>query len=139
MSAAPEQVALERLPRAALLAALAAPAFNAALFGLGRFLGLELLVPLPGGVEPLRLSMVVAASLGAALLGAATLGLLARLVARPFAVFRALAFLAMLLSLAGPLSLAGVDPRARTLLNAMHVSAAIVIVRVLTLVPRRPA
>ncbi len=136
---ASEQVALERLPRAALLAALAAAGFNAGLFGLGRFMGLELLLPLPGGVEPLRLSMVVAASLAAALLGAATLGLLARLVARPFVVFRALAFLAMLVSLSGPQSLVGLDPRPRALLSAMHVGAAILVVRVLTLVPRRPA
>lgn len=137
MSAQATQVDLARLPRAALLAALAAAAFDAALYGLGRWLGLELLAALPGGPEPLSLALVVAASIAAALAGAAALALLSRLVARPFAVFRAVAFAAMLVSLSGPLSLAGLDPRARTLLSALHVSAAIVIVRVLTLVPRR--
>lgn len=131
------QVDLARLPRAGLFAALAAGGFNAGLYGLGRSLGLTLVLPLPSGPEPLGLSLVLAASLGAALAGTAVLGLLALLAPRPFAVFRAVAFVALLVSLSGPLHAPGLDPRARTLLNAMHVSAAILIVRVLTLVPRR--
>ncbi len=131
------QVDLARLPRAALFAALAAAGFNAALFGLGRLMGLELVLPLPSGPEPLGLAAVVAASFAAAGAGAATLALLALVAGQPFTVFRLAAFVALLVSLAGPLSLTSLDPRARVLLNAMHVSAAIVIVRVLTLVPRR--
>jgi len=136
-SPAAAQVDLARLPRAALFAALAAGGFNAALYGLGRLMGLDLVLPLPSGPEPLALPLVLAASLAAALAGAVVLALLTPLVGQPFAVFRVAAFVALLVSLSGPLSLTGLDPRARILLNAMHVSAAILIVRVLTLVPRR--
>lgn len=126
-----------RLPRAGARAALFAGTANALVYLTAREgLGLDFVLPLPGGPERLPLAAVIASSAAGALGGTLVLFVLARLLARPLRAFRCVAFAFLLVSLGGPLSLAGADPRVKIALDLMHLIAAVLTVQVLGARPR---
>ncbi len=129
-----DKVALRKLPRAALLAGLAAAAGNLALLGLARA-GLSLplvmpaLGPLPAG--PLSALQVILASLGAALGATFVLAALTRVTPRPIAVFQLVAGAFLVASLIGPLR-QPVDLATKLTLLSMHLMTGLVVTALLS-------
>ena len=121
------------LLRRGLLAAVLAAAANALVFLIASSLFGAVMVP-PD--ETLTLSPVVAAS-GIGAVGAAVVfGVIGRFSRRPISVFRITALVVLLLSLV-PIPLQGVSGSSAGALALMHVSAAAIVVAVLTVsVPR---
>ena len=129
------RVSLRKLPRAALLAGLAAAAGNLALLGLARaVLGLPLnmpaLGPLPAG--PLAAPQVILASLGAALGATLMLAALTRLSPRPLFAFQLVAGAVLVASLIGPLR-QPVDLATQLTLLCMHLLTGLVVTTLLSL------
>ncbi len=132
-----------RLAAVGGLAALTAAAANLTFFLVAKHaFTISFVMPYQGpgsAPAPLPAGMVIIASAVSALAAAGLLGVLTLLVARPRPIFLLLAALGALLSLGGPLSLAGVGLDTRLALITMHLLAAAIIVGLLSVVvPARP-
>lgn len=140
--AASERVGYGRLPGAALLAALAAAVINAAIYfaasGVG-FVSQNVLVPTPGGEQSLTASLVVISSIAGAIGATVVFALIVALAWRPVRLFRIVATVVLLLSLAMPLTIPGAPLSMVLSLEVMHVAAWAVIVGLLTTLARREA
>lgn len=129
-----DRVDTRRLPIAALIAGAVAAIANLVLYVLVTLafgIGLEVQMGGPQApVEPLGAVPVILMSALPALVAAGLLWLLNRFVARPFALFQAIAAVVALLSLGGPLTLQ-VGVASKIVLSLMHIVAATAIVLVL--------
>jgi len=114
------------LRRAGAVAVAAAAAANAALYAAGARLDLfPQSVLVPGANAPITLARVVAVTAVCVGVGVATLALIRRRVTRPYATFRVVALVALLLSFTQPsLVLRDAPLRMVLALNALHVAAA---------------
>jgi hypothetical protein len=136
----PEAYRLGRLAIAGLLAAVAAAIANLLVFFVAReLLDISFVIPYEGSdstPEPLPAAMVIIASAIPALIAAMLLGLLARWARRSLRIFQAVAVVALLLSLGGPLTLDDVATSTRVALIVMHLVAAALIVGILSMAVR---
>lgn len=133
LSAQADRVDTKRLPVAALVAAAVSAAGNFVLYLIATAALGAIEVQMGGPqapVTPLSGVLVIIMSALPALLAAGLLWLLNRFVARPFAVFQAIAVVGALISLAGPLTLQ-VGLASKVVLSLMHIIAAVAIVMVL--------
>ena len=113
---------------------------NGALFLIGRVLGaIGAEVPLPNGQSLGLVPVIGVSAMGA--VGAAVvyaiLGALGQLVRRPITIFRIIATLLLLGSLASPFGIAGAGAGLVIFLILMHFAAAVAIVWSLTTLARR--
>jgi uncharacterized membrane protein len=132
-SARPTGIATGRLPRAALLAAVAAGAANAVVYYITVALGVDITGPFfgPGTPAlPLSIVQVLILSIVPAIVAAVLLWLLARFTQRPVQIFVAIAVVILVLSFVTPFTLP-LSTGLRISLEIMHVVAAVIITYVL--------
>lgn len=136
-----EEIVWRRLPGLVLLGASAAAVGNALVYLAGSGLGTispSVLLPSPMGSSALGLSLVVATSALALLAAAIVLLGIGAVSRRPMTVFRIVATLGLLLSLAMPATIPGPPLAMRLTLGLMHVVAwAVSLVVLSTLAARR--
>lgn len=128
-------ISWKRLPPVALLATLGAAFLNAIVYfvasGLG-FIPQDVLVPAPGGEQPLTVGMVVIGSVVGTIGGAGVFALIGTFARRPVRTFCIVATVVLVLSLATPLTIPGAPLSMVLSLEAMHVAAWAVTVGVIT-------
>ena len=127
-----KRVAWGRLVLVALLAAVAAAAANALVYLVSAAAGAMPQDVVVNGRGPITLPVVAALSAQGAVAGAVVYGLIDRFARRPVRVFRVVAAVALVLSLAGPFTIAGAPIPMILALELMHVVAAAVVVGLLT-------
>jgi hypothetical protein len=130
-----DEISWKRLPAVALLAAFGAAVVNAIVYSAASGLGLipqDILVPAPGGEQPLTVAPVVIGSVVGAIGGAGVFALIGMFARRPVKMFRTIATVVLVLSLATPLTIPGAPLSMVLSLEAMHVAAWAVTVGVLT-------
>lgn len=135
-----EGISWKRMPFAALLAALGAAGINAIVYFVVSTLGFipeNLPVPTPGGERPLTLAPVVIGSVVGAIGAAVVFALIGLVARRPLMLFGIVATVALVLSLAAPLTIPGAPLSMVLSLEVMHVAAWAVIVGLLTVLARR--
>ena len=130
-----EEISWKRLPPVALLAAFGAAVVNAIVYsaasGLG-FIPQDVLVPAPGGEQPLTVAPVVIGSVVGTIGGAGVFALIGTFARRPVRMFRIVATVVLVLSLATPLTIPGAPLWMVLSLEAMHMATWAVTVGVLT-------
>lgn len=126
------RVAWGRLVLAALLAAFVAAAANAVVYLVAAAAGAMTQGVVVNGRGPITLPVVAAVSAQGAVAGAVVYALICRFARRPGRVFRVVAVVALVLSLAGPFTLPGAPISMILALELMHVVAAAVVVGLLT-------
>jgi hypothetical protein len=130
-----EGIYWKRLPLVALLATFGAAVVNAIVYSAALGLGLipqDVLVPAPGGEQPLTVAPVVIGSAVGVIGGAGVFALIGIFARRPVRMFRIIATMALVLSLATPLTIPDAPLSMVLSLEAMHVAAWAVTVGVLT-------
>jgi hypothetical protein len=130
-----EGISWKRLPPMALLAAFGAAVVNALVYSAASGFGLipqDVLVPAPGGEQPLTVASIVIGSVVGAIGGAGVFALIGMLARRPVRKFRTIASVVLVLSLATPLTIPGAPLSMVLSLEAMHVAAWAATVGVLT-------
>ena len=134
-----ERVAWGRLVVVALLTAVAAAGANAVVHLVAAAAGAMPQDVVVNGQGPITLPVVAALSAQGAVAGAVVYALICRFARRPVRVFRVVAVVALVLSLAGPFTIPGAPISMIVALELMHVVAAAVIVGLLTTMaaPRR--
>jgi Family of unknown function (DUF6069) len=135
-----EEISWKRLPPVALLVAFGAAVANAIVYSAASGLGLipqDILVPGPGGEQPLTAALVVIGSVVGAIGGAGVFGLIGMFARRPVRTFCIVATVVLVLSLATPLTIPGAPLSMVLSLEAMHVAAWAVTVGLLTTLARR--
>jgi hypothetical protein len=135
-----EGVSWKRLPPVMLLAALGGSVLNAIIYSVASGLGLipqSILVPAPGGEQPLTVALVSIGTVAGATGAAMVFALVGALAKRPVRIFRIVAVVVLVLSLAGPLTIPGAPLSMVLSLEVMHVAAWAVIVGLLTTLARR--
>ena len=135
-----EGVSWKRLPPVMLLAALGGSVLNAIIYSVASGLGLipqSILVPAPGGEQPLTVALVSLGTVAGATGAAMVFALVGALAKRPVRIFRIVAVVVLVLSLAGPLTIPGAPLSMVLSLEVMHVAAWAVIVGLLTTLARR--
>lgn len=137
-SPAQPRISFARLAGAASAAAIVAAVADIAVYSTGRAIGASMVMPYQWGKPPsvLPISMVVSVDLFAAILATITFGLLVKFTLNGVRVFQIVSVPALLVSFAGPLSLAQTAGSTKATLMAMHVVAAAGIVAVLSLLGR---
>lgn len=121
----------------AFSAALAAAGATAAIYGIASALGAfpdGVVVPTPGGEEPLTLSLVTGTATLAITLAAAVFTLFAWRSQRPIRNFRIAALAIFLVSLASPFTISGASGAMIASLLVMHLAVAIIAVVAFTVV-----
>lgn len=131
-------ISLRRLAGAGSAATIAAAVADVAVYSIGRASGVSMVMPYIWGQPPsvLPISVVVSVDLFAAILATITFGLLLRFTHNGVRVFQIASVPVLLLTFAGPLSLAQTAGSTKATLMAMHVVAAASIVVVLSLLGR---
>ena len=135
-----EGISWKRLPLVVLLAAFGAAVVNAIIYLVASGLGLipqSVLIPVPGGEEPLTVALVLIGSVVGAIGAAMVFALVGALAKRPVRMFRIVAAVALVLSFASPLTIPGAPLSMVLTLEVMHVAAWAVIVGLLTTLARR--
>jgi hypothetical protein len=124
-----------RIAAVGALAALASAGAVALVYVVASLLGAipqSVLVPGPGGEDPLSLGAAVSAATLAATGATLVFGLLHIVSSRPIIVFRGLALAVLVMSLASPFSIDGAPSEMIATLLAMHVVVAAICVGLLT-------
>ena len=140
ISVGSEGISYTRLLWAALLAALLAAVTNALVYFAASGLGIVsrgVLLPSPMGLSPLTVGMVVTASVVGAIGAAVVFAIIGLLARRPVRLFRIVAAVVLVLSLAPPTTIPGVPLVMRITLGVMHVATWAVSVGLLTTLARR--
>jgi hypothetical protein len=135
-----ERISWKRMPPVALLAALGAAVVNAIVYSGASGLGLipqDVLVPGPGGEQPLTVALVVLGSVVGAVGGSGVFALIGTFAERPVRTFRIVAIVALAFSFASPLTIPDAPLPMVLSLEAMHVAAWAVTVGLLTTLARR--
>ena len=127
-----KRVAWGRLVLVALLTAVAAAAANAVVHLVAAAAGAMPQDVVVNGQGPITLPIVAALSAQGAVAGAAVYALICRFARRPVRVFRVVAAVVLVLSLAGPFTIPGAPISMILALEVMHVVAAAVVVGLLT-------
>jgi hypothetical protein len=134
-----ERIAYGKLPWAALLAALSAAVANALVYfaasGLG-FIPQSVLITTPSGEHPLTVGPVVVSSVVGAIGAAIVFAIIGLFAPRPVRLFRIVAIVVLVLSLAMPLTIPGAPVALVVSLEVMHIAAWAVIVGLLTTIAR---
>ena len=127
-----------RLAAAGAIAAIVAAVADVVVYSIGRASGVSMVMPYQWGQPPavLPISIIVSTVLVAAILATITFGLLVKFTLNGVRVFQIVSVPALLVSFAGPLSLAQTAGSTKATLMAMHVVAAAGIVAVLSLLGR---
>ncbi|HET7035196.1 MAG TPA: DUF6069 family protein [Thermomicrobiaceae bacterium] len=135
-----EGIAWRRLPPAALLAAAVAAGANALIYlaasGLGLISG-TVAVATPAGNQPLAMAPVVISSILGTFAAALVFAVIALIARRPDPLFRVVATVFLVLSLAAPLTIPDAPAAMKVSLVLMHVVAWGVSVALLTTLARR--
>lgn len=119
-----ERIAGRRVLPVALLAAVSAAVINVALFEAAWWLDLishSVSVPLPSGKGPMTAAAVILSSIAGVAGAAVVLMVINRLSRRPATVFRIVATVALVLSLAGPITIPDAPATMIATLSLMHV------------------
>jgi uncharacterized protein DUF6069 len=127
-----EQVVWGRLVPAGALALVLAAAANAVVYLVASSLGAMPQDVDANGQGPITLPMVVVMSAVGAVAGTLVYALVGRLARRPVRAFRLVALIALVLSLAGPLTIPGAPAAMVAALLMMHIVAAVAVVGLLT-------
>lgn len=125
-------------PPAAVAAACACVAVYAVAAAAGA-IPRDIAVPGPAGAGPLTAGSVAGAAIVGVLAAAVVFALVGLCSSRPVGLFRAVALVALVLSLATPATIAGAPAGMRAALLAMHVVTAAIAVGALTTLATRPA
>jgi hypothetical protein len=139
-SAIQERVAWARLPVAAVAAAAGAAAASALLFALESAVGVidhSVAVPSLAGIGPVSFASVTTSAAVGSLGAAAAFAVVGAIASRPIRVFQLVSVVALVLSLAMPLTVPGPSPVMRVGLALMHVLTWAIAVAVLTTMGRR--
>jgi hypothetical protein len=138
--AADERVAWTRFPLAAVAAIVAAAAGAAVLYGLESALGLidhSVALPSPAGTGPVSFASVASTAALASFWAAVAFAVIGLVGRRPITVFRTVATVVVVLSLAMPATIPGPPVGMRFGLGLMHVLTWATNVAVLTTLARR--
>ena len=127
-----KRVAWGQLVLVALLTAVAAAAANAVVHLVAAAAGAMPQDVVVNGQGPITLPIVAALSAQGAVAGAVVYALICRFARRPVRVFRVVAVVVLVLSLAGPFTIPGAPISMILALELMHVVAAAVVVGLLT-------
>ena len=127
-----EHVVWGRLVPAGALALVLATAANALVYLVASSLGAMPQNVDANGQGPITLPMVVAMSAVGAVAGTLVYALVGRLARRPVRAFHLVALIALVLSLAGPLTIPGAPAAMVAALLMMHIFAAVAVVGLLT-------
>ncbi len=127
-----EHVVWGRLVPTGALALVVAAAANAIVYLVASSLGAMPQDVDANGQGPITLPMVVVMSAVGAVAGTLVYALVGRLARRPVRAFRLVALIALVLSLAGPLTIPGAPAAMVAALLMMHIVAAVAVVGLLT-------
>lgn len=91
----------------------------------------------PAVNQPIGVGAVIGSTVAQVFAGVLVFALLARFTKRPISLFRIVAIIALVLSFALPLTIAGVPTSFKLALEAMHVVAGVITIGLLTTMVRR--